>query len=263
MLLVDTDNGLGSRKGDVDDGFALIYLHRAGMEFEVNTTFGNCPEHESYQNCQQLERWLDTDWHIHRGAARACFKLTQASTMIAARATSVLALGPLTNIAAAIDTQPQLSQTVTRIICVGGNPTSRGNFAPIWPHEFNLVKDGSATRKVLASSIPVTFLPINLASQIRLHPGQIPSRFPRWIAASVRRRSRRNLWVHQSPALRLFDVCASVYLTRPELFETRQMSVGTRRSGALTFKQSTYQISMVVNMERDKVQAEFEQKALS
>ena len=62
----------------------------------------------------------------------------------------IVAIGPLTNVAAAIAVSPALPGRVSLSV-VGGNLTSRGPLPPVWPHEFNFAKDRAAARAVLGA----------------------------------------------------------------------------------------------------------------
>jgi inosine-uridine nucleoside N-ribohydrolase len=76
---------------------------------------------------------------------------------------TLLALGPLTNIAAVIDTAPQIASLVREIIILGGAisclPDGHGNATPT--AEFNFWVDPEAAKRVLESDIPKKLIPIN------------------------------------------------------------------------------------------------------
>ncbi len=65
---------------------------------------------------------------------------------------TILALGPLTNIALALRLQPEIETRIKRIVMMGGNVRSAGNASPA--AEFNFWFDAEAARLVLRSRIP-------------------------------------------------------------------------------------------------------------
>src|SRR5947207_39286 len=75
--------------------------------------------------------------------------------------TTLLALGPLTNVAAALAADASLSARI-RVAIVGGNLQSRGRWPPWWPFEFNLAHDAAAARAVFASAVPRTLYPLDV-----------------------------------------------------------------------------------------------------
>jgi purine nucleosidase len=84
-----------------------------------------------------------------------------------------IALGPLTNLAAALQTQPQIERQIERAIIVGGrSPGEQLQFGPwLRIHDANIVKDPQAVRIVLASKIPITVVPPE--SAVSLSPADL------------------------------------------------------------------------------------------
>jgi len=106
---IDTDNALGAERGDVDDGLALAALlcvarqrgvHIAG----ISVVDGNTDAATAHRCTRELVAKAEFEVPVveMRGAAAAIAALPPGS--------SLLSLGPLTNIAAALRLQPQCSQ---------------------------------------------------------------------------------------------------------------------------------------------------------
>lgn len=73
---------------------------------------------------------------------------------------SVIALGPLTNVAAALDRRPDIVQAISEIVVMGGAVEAPGN---ITPHaEFNIYEDPWSARAVFASGVPVTLVGLDV-----------------------------------------------------------------------------------------------------
>lgn len=69
---------------------------------------------------------------------------------------TLVALGPLTNIALALLREPQLAQQVARCVVMGGTSDSYGNITPV--AEYNIWTDPEAARIVFASGMPITMV---------------------------------------------------------------------------------------------------------
>lgn len=67
-------------------------------------------------------------------------------------AITILALGPLTNVALALRLQPDIETKIKQIVMMGGNVRSGGNASP--SAEFNFWFDAEAARLVMRSRIP-------------------------------------------------------------------------------------------------------------
>jgi purine nucleosidase len=65
----------------------------------------------------------------------------------------VITLGPLTNLALALERQPSLAANVNRCVVMGGAPSCEGNVTPA--AEYNFWVDPEAARVVLRSKLPI------------------------------------------------------------------------------------------------------------
>lgn len=82
----------------------------------------------------------------------------------------ILAIGPLTNIAMAIRTYPDLAPKIKQLVIMGGAvatlPDGGGNATP--NAEFNFWVDPEAARMVLRSGIPINLSALNVSRKTRL-----------------------------------------------------------------------------------------------
>jgi purine nucleosidase len=76
---------------------------------------------------------------------------------------TIIATGPLTNIATLITQHPEVVPAIREIVCMGGS-TERGNVTPYG--EFNVVADPEAYHTVLLSGIPMTLCGLNVTHQL-------------------------------------------------------------------------------------------------
>jgi len=68
----------------------------------------------------------------------------------------IITLGPLTNLALALERWPALSQSIGRCVVMGGAPCCEGNVTPA--AEFNIWVDPDAARVVFASGTPIEMI---------------------------------------------------------------------------------------------------------
>jgi len=82
---------------------------------------------------------------------------------------TILALGPLTNIAYLVQRSPGAAQRLAGIIAMGGAVRDRGNVTPF--AEFNIAADPEAAAVVLRSGVPLTLVPLDVTRQVAADPG--------------------------------------------------------------------------------------------
>ena len=79
---------------------------------------------------------------------------------------TIIALGPLTNIARAIDKDPTTMRGVRRIVAMGGAVSGVGNVTPV--AEFNFYFDPHAAAQVLRSDVDVTVVGLDVTTRALL-----------------------------------------------------------------------------------------------
>src|SRR5580698_7533885 len=79
---------------------------------------------------------------------------------------TLIAIGPLTNLGAAIDKDPATFRELKRIVMMGGS-IYKGYGSPHPEPEWNIVCDVSAARKVLDSGVPIFMMPLD-ATMLKL-----------------------------------------------------------------------------------------------
>ena len=79
---------------------------------------------------------------------------------------TVIALGPLTNIARAIMHAPETMQQLGRLIIMGGAIAVPGNVTAV--AEFNIFVDPHAADIVFRAGLPITLVPLDVTRQVRL-----------------------------------------------------------------------------------------------
>jgi purine nucleosidase len=76
---------------------------------------------------------------------------------------TLIPTGPLTNVAALLDAEPDLVRERVREILLMGGATGRGNHTPY--AEFNIYVDPEAAERVFAAPVPVTMVGLDLTHQ--------------------------------------------------------------------------------------------------
>lgn len=145
----------------------------------------------------------------------------------AAESVTLIGIGPATNLALALATEPALTSQVRQIVLMSG-AWGEGNATPA--AEFNAWSDPEALAILLASGRPVVFATLELTAQALVTPGRIEA----WRALSRGRcmQAACDIQATLPPSQRLggsgaplHDPCAVAWLIRPDLFTTRPCSV--------------------------------------
>ena len=83
---------------------------------------------------------------------------------MAPEAVTIIALGPLTNIANAFRRDPSLADQVGQLLIMGGSVQGPGNITPA--AEFNMYCDPAAAREVFRSRTTKTLIPLDVTNQV-------------------------------------------------------------------------------------------------
>lgn len=246
---IDADLACGSgTTSDVDDCWALALALRS-PELDVvgiSTVGGNAIEGDADAPArraalaQSILALAGRNVAVFPGGERGGYDArrntpaTEAlASALAGRRLTLLALGPVTNIATVLARRPDLARNVDRIVMVAGKRPGR-LFHPgrhWWFHfgDFNVASDVAATRAVLAAGVPLTLVPFELAIQVavtdtdldRLRAG---SRLARWLVEMSG--PWLSFWqsgLMEKRGFSPFDALAVGYAARPASFECRDL----------------------------------------
>ena len=248
-VFVEVDNAMGSTRGDVDDGFALGALLRHPVALlGLGSVFGNTSEAEADRNNRALAAAMRSPHSHLRGCNRPGQREAASVEFLAAqqRPFVMLALGPLTTVAAALAARASLP--ITELVIVGGDAASRGRWPPLWPYEFNLLHDAAAAVRVFASDLPITVVPLDVGRRLVLSRSDlaaIPGPFGAHARQHAERWFRRARWRFRRDAIRLYDLVAAARVLRPQALRCVDRCVAMHRRGWLEFCRSGRPVRVV------------------
>lgn len=264
-LLIDTDNALGSRSGDVDDGLAIAALLRSGLHVTaLSSVGGNSREPEADRNNRALGGLCGFPGPYLRGvqAAEAEERVDGRLDLWSSAPQRVLALGPLTNVAAVLAAlgRQGLRPSVSEVVLVGGNISSLGRFPPLWPHEFNLTKDREAARAVFASNLPLTIVPLDVARRLRVGEpelARLEGALGRYIRQHSIRWLRRSRRLHGPGGFAAFDLLAAATVFAPGAVSSEEATVRVQKNLWLDFGKGGRPVRLVRDFDKTAILERF------
>ena len=268
MIWVDTDCAMGSPWGDVDDGFALALLFAAQAPIVgISTVFGNTSADRAKSNCESLISCFQSSMNYQKlttviGGAKSAKNLsTFCAHQILSTASQgnlrILALGPLTNIAAVLNqkeakTNPQ--KLISEVVIVGTNSSSIGRWPPIWPHEFNLTHDIEATRTIYESPLELTIIPLNQAYRLYFQFRNCSqSKIGKHLTRKSIRWMIRSLLIRGSTKFPIWDLVAAAYAVQPQFFEFTKTPVKMHKNCRFEYGTGERSVKLLKNYDVKKV----------
>ena len=148
-------------------------------------------------------------------------------------ALTIVALGPLTNIARALDADEGAMRRVGRLIVMGGAIEAPGNVTAA--AEFNFHVDPVAADRVLASGMRITLVALDVTRRVRLRWAAVRDalRGDRSALARALRHFTR-AWSSSEAGMPLHDPLATALAIDPALARTRPLSVRVETKGVHT-----------------------------
>ena len=155
-----------------------------------------------------------------------------------AGAITLCPLGPLTNVALALQRAPEIVPRIREIVLMGGGCFEGGNATPA--AEFNIYVDPQAAAVVFGSGVPLTMLPLDVTHQAlikRRHLARLRSlgtRVGAAVAGWLEFFERYDVEKYGMEGGPLHDPCVIAYLLHPELFSGRPCNVRIETTSELT-----------------------------
>lgn len=152
--------------------------------------------------------------------------------IMAEKTITLVAIGPLTNVALLFALYPEVKTHISRIVLMGGSLT-RGNKGVM--AEFNFATDPHAAKMVFDAGVPLVMAGLDVGWQSAILPED---------TAKLLTMGKTGQMVHAlfkkyrsgtfATGLRMYDACAVAYLLKPEIFKTADVFVDIELSGKLT-----------------------------
>ncbi len=180
---------------------------------------------------------------------------------------TIVALGPLTNIARAFIRDPELPTLVGRIVIMGGTVAGPGNITPA--AEFNMYCDAASAQAVFRSPSTKTLVPLDVTNRIELSYdlfNKLPDesskvgRLMRQLLPSAFRGYRQQFGLE---GIHVHDTVTLMTVLYPELFTAKSMAGDVETTGELTLGATVFDrrrvpawrhnMEVVVDMQKDAV----------
>lgn len=151
---------------------------------------------------------------------------------------TLVAIGPLTNIATAFTIAPDIIERVQEIVLMGGAYAAHGNVTPV--AEFNIHVDPEAARIVVHAGVPLVMLPLDVTHKALVTRARnaafraLGTPVGRAVADLTGFFGRYNAERHGAEGAPLHDPCTIGWLLRPDLFVARQVNVEIETQSNLT-----------------------------
>jgi purine nucleosidase len=255
LVWVDTDIG-----DDIDDAFALGLILRSPelKVLGISTAFG-----DTETRARLVDRFLagtgvkgiPVTAGVHSETDNAMTQRTYAEQFPAGKhadgvgalleqirqhpgEVTLIAIGPLPNIGAAIDRDPETFRKLHRVVMMGGsiNRGYDGKNGELRPPdaEWNINRDPKDAAKLLAAGVPIFMMPLD-STQIHLETAARDAIFAAGNPVTDQLTLLYHQWVantpNHSPTPTLFDPVAAAYTYRPDLCPMQPMRIDVDDKG--------------------------------
>lgn len=260
-IIIDTDPG-------IDDAIALAFaLHHPEIDVKLITTVaGNVGLDYTTENALKLLSFFGKDIPLAQGFSAALIRKQADASHIHGKTgmegydfgqyssknllsqhavevmrqyleksedkTTLVCIGPLTNVAILIRMYPQVLPKIEEIILMGGS-SQRGNAGVL--SEFNINFDPEAAKIVFSSGLKLTMLGLDVGWKALVMPEDIAiikdmnktgqmmtALFSRYRSGSIK------------TGLRMYDSTAIAYLVNPEIYQCQDAYVAIETNGQYT-----------------------------
>src|SRR5580704_16957204 len=271
-IIIDTDIG-----DDVDDAFAVALALRS-PELEilgVTTTFG-----DTEARARLMDRLLGEagrqDIPVAMGApTSANNRFTQrryAEGGHFARAShpkavdfildqirrypgeiTLVAIGPLMNLGAVIDKEPETFRKLRRVVLMGGSIYrgygDMGYFPPHGPQaEWNIVSDISSAQKLFTSGVPIYVMPLD-STQLKLDEVRRAILFQSGTPLTDALTLLYHQWGQETPTL--FDVMTVAYILNPKICPVQPLRIRVDEKGFTRVEPGTANAEVCLDSDSD------------
>ena len=146
---------------------------------------------------------------------------------------TLVAIGPLMNVGALIDKDPETFRKLKRVVMMGGS-VERGygdsGYTPAPPPqpEWNILNDIPSAQKLFASGVPIYMMPLD-ATQLKLDEVKRAFLFRQGTPITDALVGLYHQWGQETPTL--FDPMTLAYILKPDLCPVQPMHIGVDEKG--------------------------------
>lgn len=146
---------------------------------------------------------------------------------------TLIAIGPLTNIGAAISRDPATFRKLQRVVLMGGSIRRRYDDLGYTPDrgpqpEYNIASDIPAAQKLFTSSVPIAMMPLD-STQLKFDEVKRAILFAAGTPLTDALTLLYHEWGQQTPTL--FDVMAVAYVLEPKLCPVETLHIEVDKDG--------------------------------
>ena len=278
LVIIDTDIG-----DDIDDAFAIgLALQSSELKIlGITTAWGNTP-----LRARVVERFLREAGHTEIPVAVGPEKYPAKGTLTMSQGKygehepekklpeaveflleqirqhpgeiTLIAIGPETNLGAAIERDAETFKKLKRVVLMGGSvyrgydgfayPTAEPKPQPEW----NILCDVEAARKVFASGVPLYVMPLD-STQIKLQELERARLFAHGSGLTDALTVLYHQWAYdtkqETPTM--FDAVAVGYAIRPELCPMKAMRLGITEDGSTRVEEGAANAQVCLKSDSD------------
>jgi purine nucleosidase len=251
-IIVDTDIG-----DDVDDAFALALAVKSSelQVLGIMTTFGDTETRAKLtdrflgevgraeipvlagkatatKNPMSQRRYAEGGHFAKASHADAVEFLLEQIRKYPGEITLV-AIGPLMNVGAAIDKDAAMFRKLKRVVLMGGSIRrgygDLGYTAPVPPMpEWNILNDVPSAQKLFAAGVPIFMMPLD-STQLKMDEVKRAFFFSQGTTVTDQLAVLYHLWGQETPTL--FDPMTIVFVLRPDLCPVQGMHIRVDEKG--------------------------------
>ncbi len=142
---------------------------------------------------------------------------------------TIIAIGPLTNIAALLTKDPAIAGKIDRIVMMGGSIHHGYADDPTPVAEYNVASDPAAAQKVFSSGVHILMVPLDVTAMLQLHWAPRHRIFASLTPLTDALAILYNLWNQRTPTL--FDPMAVAMVIDPGLCQTQPLNIEVDSNG--------------------------------
>lgn len=233
-MWIDTDAACGSSAfADADDCWALALALRSDKVAVrgISAVTGAVKAGEAARLAGEVARRFGHDGEVHQGAVRKNHRPTAASRALAAalerERLSIVALGPLTNVAALLVNRPELAARIARVVAVFGTPPDSASADGLADYRnYNAAADTKSVAALMRTEVELVVVPLDAGRAAVLTDAALDAAAgggaeAAWLAAASR--GWLHVWRDRIGEAGAFPAAgaAVAYLTDRELLDCR------------------------------------------